>query len=97
VYPPPSTWAPIWRPPRHPPSIPPTLWIGASPANPQGRHAYEWALTPAQQPSTSSPLIFLPAHPPPLPQLMLAEAVRQPLFLIGGSQVLPLQRTTQAA
>jgi len=32
-----------------------------------------------------------------MPQLTPAEAVRQPLFLIGGSQVPHLQQTTQAA
>jgi len=92
-HPPPSTWAPAWR----PPSIPSTLWSAASPANPHGGHAYEWALTPAQQPSTSLPLIFFPAPPPPLPQLTPAEAAWQLLFVIGVNQVPPQQQTTQAA
>jgi len=97
VHPPSSTWAPAWRLPSYPPCVPPTLWSGASPANPQRGHAYEWALTPVQQPSTSSMLILLPALPRPLPQHTPTEEVRQPLYLIGGSQVPPPQQTTQAA
>ena len=96
VYPALSAWVPAWRPPSYPPSSTPTLCSGASPANPQGGHAYDRALTPAQHPSTSSPLILLPGPPPPLPQLKLAEAVRQPLFVIGPSQVPNPQQTTQA-
>jgi len=54
-------------------------------------------LKPVQQPSTSLPSISLRVPPPPSPQHTPAEALRQPLYVIGGSQVSPPQQTTQAA